>query len=115
MLVQEVLEAKHNVQLWTKKEAEAKEVLRQFDSQREEEKLKQLEMELKEENVQKEALRRSNWINEQQRIMELEKQLKEEREARKDIESRMRQLQEKTIIPGQIDFYDLIDSANFFS
>ena len=73
MLVQEVLEVKHNVQLWTKKEAEAKEVLRQFDHQREEAKLKQLEMELKEEKAQQ-ALRRSNWINEQQRIMELEKQ-----------------------------------------
>ena len=70
-------------------------------------------MELKEEKAQKEALRRSNWINEQQRIMELKKQLKEEREARKDIESRMRQLQENTIIPGQKDFYDLIDSTNF--
>ena len=79
MLVQEVLEAKCNVILWTKKEAEAKEVLRQFDRQREEAKLKLLEMELKEENAQKEALRRSNWINEQQRIMELEKQLKKER------------------------------------
>ena len=91
-----------------------KEVLHQFDGQREEAKLKQLEMELKEEKAQKEALRRCNWINEQQMIIELEKQLKEEREARKDIESRMRQLQEKTIIPGQMDFYDLIDSTNFF-
>ena len=45
--------------------------------------------------------------------MELEKQLKEEREARKDIESRIRQLQEKTIMPGQMDFYDLIGSTNF--
>ena len=79
MLVQEVLEAKWNVILWTKKEAEAKEVLRQFDRQREAAKLKLLEMELKEENAQKEALRRSNWINEHQRIMELEKQLKKER------------------------------------
>ena len=84
MLVQEVLEAKRNVQLWTNKEAEAKEVLRQFDHQREA-KLEQLEMELKEEKAQ-EALMRSNWINEQQRIMELEKQLKQEREARKDID-----------------------------
>ena len=75
MLVQEVLEAKRNVRLWTTKEAEAKEVLRQFDRQQEEAKLKQLEMELREEKAQKEALRRSNWIKEQQRIIELEKQL----------------------------------------
>ena len=51
MLVEEVLEAKRNVPLWTKKEVEAKEVLRQFDRQREEAKLKQLEMELNEENL----------------------------------------------------------------